>query len=140
MNDIITTAAEMIEWVETYNEPWALVEDASGRPWIVYVTTEGDMCAASSPMEDEDDDDPHALMTLDDVISLRLPLIVRYVPDQLDYRPDAEPARTPTEEAKAQGWDEGCRAAEQFYKLTVLGHGTPIPAPTNPYRSEQSHG
>lgn len=42
-------------------------------------------------------------------------------------------------EVKAQAWDEGCRAAEQFYKVTVLGQGKAIPAPMNPYRSEADH-
>ncbi len=43
-------------------------------------------------------------------------------------------------EVKAQAWDEGCRAAEQFYKVTVLGQGKAIPAPMNPYRTGTDHG
>lgn len=43
-------------------------------------------------------------------------------------------------EVRAQAWDEGCRAAEQFYKMTVLGQGKATPAPMNPYRKEVNRG
>lgn len=38
--------------------------------------------------------------------------------------------------AKAEAWDEGCVAAEQYYKRTVVGvpGSDPIPAPLNPHR------
>ena len=42
-------------------------------------------------------------------------------------------------EELAQAWDEGCRAAEQYYKRTVVGMPgiTPVPAPMNPYRRDK---
>jgi hypothetical protein len=38
--------------------------------------------------------------------------------------------------AKAEAWDEGCRATEQFYKRSVIGLPgiEPIDAPINPYQ------
>ena len=38
--------------------------------------------------------------------------------------------------AKAAAWDEGCAAAEQYYKRTAIGApgSDPIPAPLNPHR------
>ena len=37
--------------------------------------------------------------------------------------------------AKAEAWNEGCAAAEQYYKRTVVGvpGSDPIPAPVNPH-------
>ena len=37
---------------------------------------------------------------------------------------------------RRDAWTEGCRAAEQYYKRTVVGvpGSDPIPAPLNPHR------
>ena len=39
-------------------------------------------------------------------------------------------------DAAKTAWDEGCAAAEQYYKRTAIGvpGSDPIPAPLNPYR------
>ena len=38
--------------------------------------------------------------------------------------------------ASEKAWDEGCAAAEQYYKRTAIGvpGSDPIPAPLNPHR------
>ena len=38
---------------------------------------------------------------------------------------------------KAAAWDEGCAAAEQYYKRTAIGvpGSDPIPAPLNPHKT-----
>ena len=42
---------------------------------------------------------------------------------------------------RRDAWTEGCRAAEQYYKRTVVGvpGSDPIPAPVNPHGVSSSH-
>ena len=51
-----------------------------------------------------------------------------------------EPTEAEVRAAKAAAWDEGCAAAEQYYKRTAIGvpGSDPIPAPLNPHKTGDS--
>ena len=70
----------------------------------------------------------------------------QYVPDEMDAREcflDGAAGAFVREDWEAflalvrrDAWTEGCRAAEQYYRRTVVGIPglDPIPAPVNPHR------